>query len=76
MQSVQSYKRTFSERSKVEKEAVRKGSKKSKVEKEAVRKGSKKSRVEKETVSKRSSPVKQPSQKTQAYSSHQRREVD
>jgi hypothetical protein len=47
-----------------------------KVEKEAVRKGSKKSRVEKETVSKRSSPVKQPSQKTQADSGHKRKEMD
>jgi hypothetical protein len=37
MQSVQSYKRrAVSERSRVEKEAVRKGSKKSRVEKEAV----------------------------------------
>jgi hypothetical protein len=68
MQSVHSYKRrALSERSRVEKEESRK---------KAVRKGSKKSRVEKETVSKRSSPVKQPSQKTQADSGHQRREVD
>jgi hypothetical protein len=47
-------------------EEKRKQSRKgTRVEKEAVRKGSKKSR---------SSPVKQPSQKTQADSGHQKRE--